>query len=696
MPKIIAVVCALVLSYVVFSSNTFATNLSDLYDWGDWYYKGPSSVLGEATSSASLATPSASNILDLTAPQANIATPKGSLPGDLLYFFKPLRENLNLLFTLDPKSKDEKRLYLAEERLGETIALIEKKKYAEAKDNFKKYQNILKTISSDLDNLKKRDLKFEDLAMNVELVSAKHSLILEKMSAVAPKEVDFPIEQTLSITASSMDKVSDILQRDPLPAELKDRLDSLKNLGILRDSEVAAIFVLKFRSDVRSELKNLADQNLFPKSDIKKLDESQLAYYPADYLRVTELKKLDELKNLEDLKPDEQTLRRIEEFTQKYIPGEPIPPDLRKWWVPLQRVEELQSTIRVDLVRNSISPKNEEDYSQIQIVLEKLKPSKEQISAVEKWTKDNPDKIPPPEIQRIASLALNLGTDSGWVPSESLKKNVNTGFPIEYQTPPGFQSVGSCKNTKDCNDLCQKNPFACSAKEEGKQIAQNINNDGTLKLERSTPAKQTTTDQSSPNTSVGGNAFENPSFGPSQNQNKADKEPNSENQSPAPNTQANSGQNNSSNQPSTTTSPKNVSNTTSVLEQSESGVILPQQQGKGSSNETTNTNDQSGAITQQETYVSPKETQQETTPVSQPEQKAETPKSNSNQSGSNPNSVVSGAPKSYCLQTQTRARNSLTGEIKNFTNSCLPSGWYPYLGNEGKKSPFRAFQPYRR
>jgi hypothetical protein len=115
----------------------------------------------------------------------------------------------------------------------------------------------------------------------------------------------------------------------------------------------------------------LAAQNILPEADTMKLDEAKYGYFPADFVRIFEVKKLYEFKKLEDLKPDDATQKRLAEFASTYKPGEAIPTDLKKWWVPVQRYQELQSTLRPDLIVGSLLPRDGSEYRRFEGIFNK-------------------------------------------------------------------------------------------------------------------------------------------------------------------------------------------------------------------------------------------------------------------------------------------------------------------------------------
>lgn len=397
------------------ASEVSALDPSPFYDWGSWY-KTDSRVLA-VTSSTTNASAS-----------ADVSKHKGLLPGNGFYFLKTFQENIDLVLTLDSKKKEEKRLKQIEERLAETKSLLEKKAYQLVKSNLKRYQSELSKTTTTISFLPKSK-NAQDLSAALEQAVAKHSLVLEKLDLVVPEDIREDITNSIITTQRAMDKSSDLLGKAPLPQNLKSRLESLRVLGIISDQELNSLVLLTSRVEVRKKLGELADRDILPESDTKKLDQAQEDYFPNDFLKATEIKKLYEFKKLTQEQPGEDIKKKFEEFSASYSPGLTIPQELLKYWVPLQRYQELKSTLRPDLVTGSILAKDTLEYEKLKAILDSFKPTPEQLKEVDKWILENPDQTPPPDIQRTISLALNLGSTTAWRPPNKVLEKVNTGFP---------------------------------------------------------------------------------------------------------------------------------------------------------------------------------------------------------------------------------------------------------------------------
>lgn len=265
------------------------------------------------------------------------------LPDNPFYFLKPLTESISLAFTFDAGAKEEKRLDIAEERLAETTSLLEKKKYDLAAINFKRYESSLSELARNISKLQAAGSKIEELAKKAEFYAAKHNLVLERLSNQKPSdELINNLTSALKTSQKVMDKSSDILGNAPLTPELREHLSLLEQKGILSFSEATSILSLRSREEVRKRLEGLVSQEILPEVYIKKLDQAQKKLFPADFAKISELKRSEEIIKLEQEKYDEITQKKVSEFTSISKSAEPIPPNIKKPLIVLQKREDLQ------------------------------------------------------------------------------------------------------------------------------------------------------------------------------------------------------------------------------------------------------------------------------------------------------------------------------------------------------------------
>lgn len=398
---------------IVFTSRIFAFETPHLYyDWNT--YAPPEQVLGVQAFAQEGATPSATPAADhhnykqftgyLFGLGANLA------PDNPLYVFKRVQEQAVLTFTFNPQAREETRLAIAGERLNEMEAMAQKGRVDLLTTLANTYNSALDTASDNLSSLKAQNQDVTTLLAKTDLEVAKHTLVLEEVSLQVPPQADQGIRTALAASEKTVDAIADLAGRPAVPAEMVDRLQSLKAQGLLTGEEVTKLIGVSSRVQAREEFRKLAEANVLPQADFKKLDETARFYYPQGYATVVEIKKFKELKALETSRPDDATLARVQDFANTYKPGDVIPRELRRWWVPLIRLEELQSTIRLDLINEDFLRNRPEDRQKYREVVERVKPRAEDIAYVNRLAATNPAILFDPAYARIKALADRFGS----------------------------------------------------------------------------------------------------------------------------------------------------------------------------------------------------------------------------------------------------------------------------------------------
>ncbi|MBI4067228.1 hypothetical protein HY407_02500 [Candidatus Gottesmanbacteria bacterium] len=426
-------------------------NPSQYYDWNN--YQGSQTVLGtqvfaqEASDTANLTT----NTTDNTTTTTNTTTPSTAdhhnykeytgyilgftsdlAPDNPFYFVKRAQEGLAEALIFDPKKKEELHLAFAGERLSEMEYLAEQGKANYLPSLANDYNNIIEKITTNIENLQENKQNVADLLALTDQEAAKHTLVLEEVALQAPPQAEEGLQQALESSEKAVDVIADLAGRPAVPPEMVDRLQALKAQGLLSEEEVTKLISVSSRVDAREEFRKLADARVLPEADFKKLDETARFYYPSGYSNMIEIKKFRELKALESQKPDEATLQKVQQFADGYKAGDIVPPEIRSWWVPLIRLEELQATFRPDLIRADLFRHRPEDQQKYNELVERLKPRKEDVDYVNNALASNPNLLKDPAYARLKAIADKFGTadadvnrypearscssDSHWVP----------------------------------------------------------------------------------------------------------------------------------------------------------------------------------------------------------------------------------------------------------------------------------------
>ena len=446
-----------------------ATTVSpSYYDWSSTLEVGQSKVLG-LTSSAQESPPS--EYL-----RFNRYVFGGDLtPTNPFYFIKPLQENIQLTFTFDQKAKDELRIQIAGERLEEIQKLATSNNTRAITSAANAYRKAMIVFSDDIASQGKQNTNVEGLLSQVEEETAKHNVILQQVRVQVPDQAEDAIDGALEASWKGTDIVADLKDRPAVPPDLVSRLQSLESQGLLTSEEVNKLVSVKSRVEAREEIGRYVNEGVVSESDLFRLNETAKSFYPEEFYKINETLKFQEMQKLEDQKPDDATLNKIQSFAKTYKPGDQVPAELRKYWVPVIRLEEIQNTLRPDLIDASLFKQNDRESKRFNEVVERFKPRPEDIALVKNFiAKNNADvNNLPPEYQRMYNLGQRYGAQCG----------AGFNWVLESQSPAGgycapngsdvsggpkyddFTKGKSCKgnmvNAKSSGGACSSYPSDC-------------------------------------------------------------------------------------------------------------------------------------------------------------------------------------------------------------------------------------------
>lgn len=390
------------------ASPSFAQSPRRYYDWNN-YSSQRNNVLGVqvfAQEKSNEVSPSS----DYKEHNYVLGFTSNFTPNNPFYFVKKFEEGVSTALSFDKVAREKLRLELAGERLKEMEQMNKKGSTTFIPSTADSYKKTVERVSKSLAELKEDGVDVKNFSNEVDLEAAKHTIVLEQLVSQVPTKAVDNLKNALIASEKTVDTAADVLGRPAVPQEVVERLQALKAQGILSTEEVAKLIGVKSRQEAREELRKYAENRLIPQADFKKLDETARNNFPAEYFKALELKKFEELKELETQKPDDQTLAKLQEFAKNYKPGESVPSDLRRWWVPMVRLEELQNTIRPDLIQENFFRYRPDDQQKYKELVERLKPREEDIKYVDNLIKSNPNVLNDPSYARIKALADKFGT----------------------------------------------------------------------------------------------------------------------------------------------------------------------------------------------------------------------------------------------------------------------------------------------
>src|SRR3989344_6520399 len=370
------------------------------YDWSSTLKTDSSRVLGIATSSA---TPQDYARFD------RYLVGGEWYPNNPFYFVKRFQENVQFFFIFDAKDKEEMRLQLAGQRLAEMQKMADQAQTEPVTIAAQNYEAIMEDIATNVD----------DSAENVNTEIAKHTIVLHEVATKVPSGGEEAVEKALVASEKSTDVVADLTGRPAIPPDLIDRITALKAQGLLTPEEAAKLISLKTREEARQELRKYANEGILPKADLLRMNEQMKTAFPDDFYRIHEVERFMELKKLESQKPDETIQTKIQEFAKTYKSGDIIPADIRPYWAPIIRLEEVQNTFRPDLIDPTIFKNNPDEEKKFKEIVERYKPRQEDIDFVNKYITQNNTSVDqlPPEYQRMYNLGQTYGVQTATPPS---------------------------------------------------------------------------------------------------------------------------------------------------------------------------------------------------------------------------------------------------------------------------------------
>jgi len=150
----------------------------------------------------------------------NLKASAGVLPGQMLYPLKRAKEQLTLALSFNEESQTKAQIDIANQRLNESIVLIEQGKTDKAKEVLAEYQNLIHKITES----KKPEIANLDRLSNNVVVAHQKTLIAA-----------LPSDSQVGIVKEVLDQTEELLTEDPIKkAEIRMQ-NSLEELTHIQD-----------------------------------------------------------------------------------------------------------------------------------------------------------------------------------------------------------------------------------------------------------------------------------------------------------------------------------------------------------------------------------------------------------------------------------------------------------------------------
>ncbi|MEK7458438.1 MAG: hypothetical protein AAB612_03080, partial [Patescibacteria group bacterium] len=155
--------------------------------------------------------------------------------------------------------------------------------------------------------------------------------------------------------------------------------------------------------------------------------------------------------------------------------GDQVPMELRMYWVPIVRLEEIQNTLRPDLIDANLFKQDDKESKKFNEMVERFKPRPEDIAQVRNFIQKNNADVNnlPPEYQRMYNLGQKYGAQCGagfnWVPEPqspaggycSPNGSDASSGPTYDEFTRGKTCKGNMINAKSSSGACSSFPADC-------------------------------------------------------------------------------------------------------------------------------------------------------------------------------------------------------------------------------------------
>jgi len=233
-------------------------------------------------------------------------------------FFKTLQEGLGVITTFDSEERIRLKMQYAEERLREAQSLLGTGKNDLGLEYIGKYISQIRDVGEQIDKLDENLSSVKVLAERLGEEVARHNILFEKAIIPIPAGGQDELQKAIVATQDIADIALDLEGRAPIPAILVNRLQDLKNSGMLLPEEVSKITEADSRQEVRQIFRDLEQKGTLPPADSKKLDSGQQDLYPDEFNKLVEVRKIEELARLRNIQNEIGKTQQLRATAQTY------------------------------------------------------------------------------------------------------------------------------------------------------------------------------------------------------------------------------------------------------------------------------------------------------------------------------------------------------------------------------------------
>ncbi|MDP2720162.1 MAG: DUF5667 domain-containing protein [Dehalococcoidia bacterium] len=349
-------------------------------------------------------------VKDVEVPQPFFTT-----PGSPFYFLKQAGENVRQTLAFTPQARGEVRLAQAKERLAEAVDALKRNDEKGAKLAIDSYITAMQGVVSDVSREGLSEMAKNEMGQLLGKEAVGQDLILQKVGVLAGSDSGLNLSAANSAIILGVDKAADLKGEDPIPADLKAKIESFST-GMISEEDKKKILESGTRVEARLAVGSLSAKGLITVAETSYLNDEFKKVDPGEQAKLDELKKLAEITSLtkqkaeveEKVEKNEGIVKKLDEFQRTFEVGKEIPADVRPY-VRLTRIEEVAQTVRPDAVRLEDFQNRKDLVLAVATLQQEFKPTRQDVGRVEEFRRRNPNVALSFEFARIEALAYSLG-----------------------------------------------------------------------------------------------------------------------------------------------------------------------------------------------------------------------------------------------------------------------------------------------
>ncbi len=211
--------------------------------------------------------------------QTNDLPKPGLLPDSPFYFLENWSESIGTFFTFNDAAKAERFLNLAEERLAEINALIDKGRPDVAEKAVEKHQEQLNQALTKAEKAKEKGLDTDEVLAKVSEVTLKHQEILADVYEKVPEQAQPAIERAMQAGMQGHERALEAVseeKREEVKQNMKEKRQEVEQrLEKLRNNKGIPIPAIPTQEEIEGNIPEQPEVEIPEVSDQPEIQEQQ-------------------------------------------------------------------------------------------------------------------------------------------------------------------------------------------------------------------------------------------------------------------------------------------------------------------------------------------------------------------------------------------------------------------------------------